>query len=163
MTLPAALPLSMSQVAAELSRTLPLSLSDPMIIALAGKPGLPVSFSDLLGQTGGFSKNGTVVQAGSFEYYVNLPVVNFFRGNSQFKLDESTSSANLLVTNFGQPINWTGKLSVTSHLGGSIFQQLTLSYIGGQQWGGAGGGGAGGIGIYGSSGVTMAFIIYPSN
>lgn len=59
MTLPASFPLSMSQVAAELGTTLPLSLLDPSVVALAGKSGPPVSMSDLLGK----SANGPLVNA----------------------------------------------------------------------------------------------------
>ena len=51
MTLPVDFPLSMSQVAAELDRPLPLSLLDPEVIALAGKTSGPIHMSDLLGKS----------------------------------------------------------------------------------------------------------------
>lgn len=59
MTLPSSFPLSMSQVAAELGKSLPLSLLNPDVVALAGKSGPPVSFSDLLGKSSGFPSTMT--------------------------------------------------------------------------------------------------------
>lgn len=52
MTLPAAFPLSMSQVATELGLPLPLSMNHAWILALADKTALPLSLSDLLGKSG---------------------------------------------------------------------------------------------------------------
>jgi hypothetical protein len=46
MVMPANLPISMSQVAAELGLPLPLSFNHPWVIYLAGKTALPVSMSD---------------------------------------------------------------------------------------------------------------------
>ena len=64
MTLPATFPLTMSQVAAELGTTLPLSLLDPRVVSLAGKSGPPVSMSDLLGKSA-FNGDTTMV-AGTY-------------------------------------------------------------------------------------------------
>ncbi|MDQ7975919.1 hypothetical protein QYH69_01485 [Paraburkholderia sp. SARCC-3016] len=63
MTLPATLPLSMSQIANELGRALPLGMLDPMVLSLAGKSAPPISFTDLLGKTGrydGSVKTGAI-------------------------------------------------------------------------------------------------------
>jgi len=60
MTLPAAFPLSMSQIAGELGLSLPLSMNHPWVIALANKSALPVSFSDLLGKSGRFDGNVSI-------------------------------------------------------------------------------------------------------
>ncbi|HHX4053946.1 MAG: hypothetical protein ACN6QT_36455 [Burkholderia contaminans] len=64
MTLPVSFPLSMSQIATEIGLSLPLSLSHGWVIALAGKSSLPVSFSDLLGQTGTATGNATASSGG---------------------------------------------------------------------------------------------------
>lgn len=45
----------MSDVAAEIGLSLPLSLNHPTVLTLAGKSGLPVSMSDLLGKSGGYT------------------------------------------------------------------------------------------------------------
>lgn len=66
MTLPASFPLSMSQVATELGTTLPLSLLDPDVVALAGLSGPPVSMSDLLGKSAGGQQEWTAPGLYSF-------------------------------------------------------------------------------------------------
>ncbi|WP_140401586.1 hypothetical protein [Burkholderia multivorans] len=64
MTLPASFPLAMSQIATELGLSLPLSISHPLVMALGGKTSLPVSFSDLLGQSASWNFNGTPIVLG---------------------------------------------------------------------------------------------------
>lgn len=83
MTLPAAFPLSMSQVATELGLSLPLSLSHAWVEALARKTALPVSFSDLLGKTGRFDGNLTV---------------NLTDGSTYAEIDTSLSFFNISIT-----------------------------------------------------------------
>lgn len=51
MTLPTTKPISMSQVAAELGLSFPLSLTDSRVRALAGKATGTISLTDLLGKT----------------------------------------------------------------------------------------------------------------
>jgi len=51
MTLPASGPISIGMVAAELGIGLPLSLGDPRVRALAGKPSGPISLGDLRGKS----------------------------------------------------------------------------------------------------------------
>jgi hypothetical protein len=161
-TLPASFPLSMSQVATELGRSLPLSMNDPMVLALASKPNLPASFSDLLGQSGHVNANGTVQQFGTFDYRVNFTGTPFFSpiGGYISTLQESTTSQNLAVFSTDLHPSWTGKILVTNT---SLGRSLKLSFVGNGQWGGPSGGGAGGIGIFANAGATYNFTIYPSN
>ena len=51
MSLPTTPPISMSQVATELGTSLPLSMDNGAVLALAGKTSLPCSMYDLLGGT----------------------------------------------------------------------------------------------------------------
>lgn len=51
MTLPTSGPISLGMVAAELGIPLPLSLGDPRVRALAGKPSGPISLGDLRGKS----------------------------------------------------------------------------------------------------------------
>lgn len=51
MTLPTSGPISIGMVAAELGISLPLSLGDPRVRALAGKPSGPISLGDLRGKS----------------------------------------------------------------------------------------------------------------
>lgn len=151
MTLPASFPLSMSQIASELGRTLPLSLLDSWVIALAGKSGAPVSFSDLLGKTARFDGNGTISQIGQFQYQAALPNPPFF-GGTLAVIQETTSTVGI-IANSPYP-NWTGKLSVKDNTTG---QSKVLTYGGSGTWTASGS-----IGIFGSSG-THNFTILPSS
>lgn len=65
MTLPASFPLSMSQIAIELGISLPLSINNAWVLALANKTALPVSFSDLIGKSGRVDGNFNVNSNGS--------------------------------------------------------------------------------------------------
>lgn len=79
MTLPASYPLSMSRIATELGRTLPLSLLDSLVVTLAGKSGAPVSFSDLLGKTGRFDGSlPTQFIPTNDQYFVDFGSAHFF-------------------------------------------------------------------------------------
>ena len=167
MTLPASFPLSMSQISSELGLSVvfdwPLSIDNPLILALAGKTSLPVSFSDLLGQSGHVISNGTVQQRGTFDYYVNLPSSSVFfsrSGGYISTLEETTSDQNLLLTMTDPHPSFTGNIKVTN---ATLNRSLILSYIGNGQWGGPSGGGVGGIGIFGHAGSTYTFTIYPAN
>ena len=51
MTLPTSGPISLGMVAQELGISLPLSLGDPRVRALAGKPSGPISLGDLRGKS----------------------------------------------------------------------------------------------------------------
>lgn len=82
MTLPSSPPLSGSQVATELGLSLPLSMNNAKVLALAGKSALPLSFSDLLGKSGSVSGNFLCSQVGSpyFYYYIDFANSPFFGG-----------------------------------------------------------------------------------
>lgn len=127
MTLPASFPLSMSQIATELGRTLPLSLLDSWVIALAGKSGAPVSFSNLLGKTGRFDGVRTAAQTGSggnIVYHVDTAAPFF--GGSLSTLNENLFGTVTLTTTVAP--NWTGNISVKNNSNGV---SAVLAYQGG--------------------------------
>lgn len=121
MTLPASFPLSMTQIAAEIGKTLPLSLLDPWVVALAGKRGAPVGFTDLLGKTGSF--NGSVtIQMGSGVNFGNrfsiTPLGSFF-GATISGIDgyDATSTSARII--FNTAPNWTGNIKITNQSSGA--------------------------------------------
>lgn len=110
MTLPASFPMSMSEIAAEIGMSLPLSIDNPKVVALAGKLALPLSFSDLLGKTGHVSGNFLCSQVGSpyFYYFIDFADAPFFGGTlGQLQsLSNGTGVASLypnVTTNWGNP------------------------------------------------------------
>lgn len=126
MTLPASFPLSMSQIATELGKSLPLSILDPWVIALAGKSAAPVSFSNLLGKTGSFSGNVTFTM-GSGTHFGQVgssspqPITQFF-GGSIFSVDNGgdvSGSAVYIRFDGGQAApNWANKIALTNNVNG---------------------------------------------
>ncbi|MGY6240532.1 hypothetical protein ACW910_24120 (plasmid) [Burkholderia ambifaria] len=120
MTLPASFPISMSQIAAELGLSLPISINHTWIIALAGKSGLPVSFSDLLGQTGIATGNATGTSGGGG---ITAPFSSpWFRGQIS-QLGATTGGAPGLTVSisFSSAPNWSGNILLKNNTtGGSI-------------------------------------------
>ncbi|WP_175741447.1 hypothetical protein [Burkholderia ambifaria] len=120
MTLPASFPMSMSQIAAELGLSLPISINHTWIIALAGKSGLPVSFSDLLGQTGIATGNATGTSGGGG---ITAPFSSpWFRGQIS-QLGATTGGAPGLTVSisFSSAPNWSGNILLKNNTtGGSI-------------------------------------------
>ncbi|WP_159086640.1 hypothetical protein [Burkholderia sp. NRF60-BP8] len=109
MTLPASFPMSMSQIASELGLSLPLSISHPWVVALAGKSGLPVSFSDLLGQTGTATGNAAATSGGGG---IIAPFSSpWFRGQIS-QLGATTGGAPGLTVSitFSVAPNWSGNI-----------------------------------------------------
>lgn len=109
MTLPASLPLSMSQIATELGLGLPLALTHPWVLNLARKGAAPVSFSDLLGRTGRF--DGTVT-TGAISHARSIDWTN---GSTPFfdsTLAEVAWNSPTTVTLFTwtTPTFWTGNI-----------------------------------------------------
>ena len=125
MTLPASFPLSMSQVAAELGATLPLSMLDARVLGLAQLGGAPVSFSNLLGKTGRLDANMLVNSNGAFSIpggaaIFGASIVGILwqsAGNPQMQISFQTAlpvyRGNLLLTN-----NTTGASVVMNAFGG---------------------------------------------
>lgn len=152
MTLPASFPLSLSQVATELGLSLPLSINHAWVIALAGKSALPVSFSDLLGQTGSPNWNGTPTGSPVVTMSMSVP---FFRGTtSSIGSDGSTPVQNLFL-NFSVAPNWSGKiLFKNTTTGGSTL----LTKVNSTTWEAVGGG----IGPM-RSGTADNYTLSPSN
>ena len=130
MTLPASFPMSMSQIATELGLSLPLSISDPWVLALAGKSALPVSFSDLLGQTARPNFNATPSSDGTFMQF-SAP---FFRGvANQFSM-----AVNVLLPvalGFSTAPNWSGKIIIRNNSTGNA---ITLTKHDAVTWTGNG-------------------------
>ena len=112
MTLPAAFPLSMSQVATELGLSLPLSMNHAWVLALAGKADLPMSLSDLLGKTGSF--NGNLSVAGGVNY------ANFHNGTPWFSttlnvLGDGGGGTSYASLEMQSGSTWTANISVKNN------------------------------------------------
>ncbi|PRH46123.1 hypothetical protein [Burkholderia multivorans] len=120
MTLPASFTMSMSQIAAEIGLTLPLSINHPWVIALAGKSALPVGFSDLLGQTGTATGNATATSGGGG---IIAPFSSpWFRGQIS-QLGATTGGLPGLTVSiaFSSAPNWNGNILLKNNTtGGSI-------------------------------------------
>ncbi|MGT0193560.1 hypothetical protein ACVHYJ_16100 [Burkholderia pyrrocinia] len=116
MTLPASPPLSMSQIAAELGRTLPLSLLDSWVLALAGKNGAPVSFSDLLGKTGRFDGALTGQGSGS-PVFVNFPASTPFFDIALVSLVQDATPQTVLTTSAASA-HWSGNIRAINNTTG---------------------------------------------
>lgn len=151
MTLPVAFPLSMSQVATELGLSLPLSMSNPWVIALAGKSALPVSFSNFLGKTGRYDGSNTVSSGPAYSISLNNP---FFGGTLN---SLSQQGAGNLTLGFSSSPNWSGNIKVTNNSSGA---NGVLSKQNSTTWFLAG---ANGNILSTRSGNTDSFTILPSN
>lgn len=168
MTLPASLPLSMSQIAAEISKTLPLSLLDPWVIALTGKSGAPVSFSDLLGKTGSFNGSvtftmGSGVRFGTVQSSPS-PLTAFFGGTiSIITTGTGNGSSGSINFDTSQPApNWSGNIKITNQTAGASGVMTKQSaYV----WSGSGmqAGTIPGGGLSGGQSTTATMLIQPSN
>jgi hypothetical protein len=130
MTLPASFPLSMSQVATELGISLPLSIEDSRVLALAGVTAPPVSFSNLLGKAASFTGNVSITQVQEFLIAGN-PNAPFFSGT----LDEigMTTNSGDQIRVASSPVSfWTGSITLTNNTTGA---SMTLPYLGSGIWG----------------------------
>ncbi|QTD88882.1 hypothetical protein [Burkholderia anthina] len=120
MTLPASFPLSMSQVATELGLSLPLNLENGWVMALAGRGSPPVSFSNLLGQTGTATGNAPASSGGGG---ITAPFSSpWFRGQIS-QLGATTGGAPGLTVSisFSSAPNWNGNILLKNNTtGGSI-------------------------------------------
>jgi hypothetical protein len=129
MTLPASFPISMSQIAAELGLSLPLSISHPWVEALANKSGLPVSFSDLLGKTAQFNGNISFT-SGSFSTGFTPTLF----GGTVLDMEGLYSGGVLtqVTLNFSSnPPVYRGNFLLVNHTTG---QSIVVAYAGGNQW-----------------------------
>jgi hypothetical protein len=115
MTLPAGYPVTALEIANELSLSFPLSLNHPWVIALAGKSGLPVSFSDLLGKSGHFGGNVTGNGSGTL-LSVTFGNAPFFGG----ALSSLTQQFNSLTLSFSSAPNWNGNILVSAPAGSAV-------------------------------------------
>jgi hypothetical protein len=121
MTLPASLPLSMSQIAAELGLSLPLAIEHPWVLALAALSGVPISFSSLLGKTGSFNGNIFVNSNGNGAF----PSPPFF-GTTLAQLTWSLSNIQISTSGPNLP-TWQGNVKLTNNTTGV---SCVLAYIG---------------------------------
>ncbi|MBY4771768.1 hypothetical protein [Burkholderia ambifaria] len=118
MTLPASFPLSMSQVATELGLSLPLWLTHGWVIALAGKATPPVSFSDLLGQTGRY--DGALAITGGPTYGAAFSAPFFGGSFSGFSQGATgVGQPDYLVISFAVAPRWTGNLRIVNSTTGA--------------------------------------------
>lgn len=147
----------MSQIITELNLSTPVSINHAYILALANKTGLPISFSDLLGETARFDGSRTVQQAGQFNYFVDLSGNAFFDVSFN-SAGETNAAAYLQVTTTSAPSKFTGNIIAINN---TLGRSLVLSYVGGGVWGGSSGGGAGGIGLSFNAGQTYSLTIKP--
>lgn len=165
MTLQASYPLSLSQIAAELGLSLPLSLNHAWVIALAGKSAPPVSFSDLLGKTG--SINGAITfrmgsGAGFGTVSSTTPLGALFVANVLYIDNMGDSSGASARIFFSTPPNWSGKFLVTNQSNGAsalLTQQNSTTWA-------TSSGAAGTIpgGLLPAGGTTSAtMLVKPSN
>lgn len=117
MTLPASLPLSMSQIANELGLSLPLSINHAWVLKLAQKSGLPVSFSNLLGKTGRFDGN---VQTGAISHGRSIDWTNGAAPFFDTSLEEVawTSSTSASLFTWAASTWWTGNILVKNNTSG---------------------------------------------
>lgn len=133
MTLPASFPLSMSQIAAELGISLPLSLDDSRVLMLAGKTAPPISFSDLLGKAASFTGNVAITQIQQFVFAGN-PNAPFYGGTiGLIKL--TTNSGNAIDVVASPDSLWTSSIVLANNTTGV---SMTLPYLGnsgGSTWG----------------------------
>jgi hypothetical protein len=151
MTLPASFPLSMSQIAAELGLSLPLSINHSWVVQLAGKGALPVSFSDLLGKTAKFNGNLTGgASGGLFVQFGNAP----FFGGALVELDVFLGGGGSSLSISGPP-NWNGNIRVTNNTTGI---SLVLSKLNNTAWTSA----SNPANLI-RSGITDNFSVIPSN
>ncbi len=129
MTLPTSFPLSMSQIATELGRALPLSLLDSWVLALAGKSGAPVSFSDLLGKTGRFDGALTGQGSGSF-VFVNFPASTPFFDIALISLVQDATPQTVLTTSAASA-HWSGNIRAINDTTGA---SVVMSKFSATQW-----------------------------
>lgn len=151
MTLPASFPLSMSQIATELGRALPLSILDSWVVALAGKGGAPVSFSDLLGKTGRYDGSNLVSNGPVYSISLN----NSFFGGTLTSLSQQGSGN--LTLGFSLAPNWSGNIKVINNSSGA---NAVLAKQNSTTWFLAG---ASGNILVTRAGNTDSFTILPSN
>ncbi|QTO49469.1 hypothetical protein [Burkholderia latens] len=122
MTLPASFPMSMSQIARELTLSLPLHLEHPWVLALAGRSGPPVSFSNLLGQTGTATGNATTTSGGGGTGITASFSSPWFRGQiAQLGATSGGLPGNTVSVSFSSAPNWAGNILLKNNTtGGSI-------------------------------------------
>ena len=109
MTLPASFPLSMSQIAAELGLSFPLSIEHAWVLALANKAAAPISFSDLLGKTGRYDGNLIGQNAGGSDNFIRFGNYPFF-GGTLFAVDTFFPDASHCQLSMGSAPNWNGNI-----------------------------------------------------
>ncbi|WP_321951867.1 hypothetical protein [Paraburkholderia bannensis] len=129
MTLPSSFPLSMSQVAAELGLSLPLSLSHPWVLALVNKTGLPASFTDLLGRSGSFNGSLTGNAAGGSNVQISFGGAPMF--GSTLNVCTLEPSITTTVLSFNSVPQYTGNLKLTNNTTGV---SLVLPHASGGVW-----------------------------
>ena len=119
MTLPAGFPISMSQVAAELGLSLPLSIEHPWVLKLAQKSAAPLSLSNLLGKSAHFTGNSATF--GSSQTYA----VEFSSGQAPFfdgfiqEIDWYTATGIAHIFSYSAMTWWRGNILVRNNSAGT--------------------------------------------
>jgi hypothetical protein len=125
MTLPVSFPMSMSQIATELGLSLPLSINHTWVIALAGKSGLPVSFSDLLGKSGRWDGTKTAASLPAGPQIQNINA-SFFGGTLSTATFVTFGGANNFEIVFSTgPTTYSGNLKIINNTDGQTSAVLT--------------------------------------
>lgn len=148
MTLPASLPVSMSQIANEVGLGLPLSVNHAWLLQLIGKVGFPISFTDFLSKTGRFDGSLPATSGGTFTiFFSNAP---FFGGQLSSMNGDASGNSNLF---FSSAPNWTGNIkAINNTTSASCVMPKTSSTT----WGGT-------VGNILRPGQTDSITILPSN
>lgn len=152
MTLPAAFPMSMSQIATELGLSLPLSLNHPWVLLLAQVGGLPLSFNTLLSKTGRFDGSLFCASGGGGQT-INFGGAPWFGG----QLLSAGQNVTIPTTSIGFSVapNWPGNILLRNNTTGA---SIVLPKTGSTQWS------AGGtVGNLFRAGQTDNFTVLPSS
>jgi len=127
MTLPTGA-LSMSQVATELGRSLPLSLQDTMVRALAQVSGAACDFNSLRGKTGRFDGSLFCASGGGGQS-INFSGAPWFGGSLQGAAQTITTPDT--TVSFSVAPNWSGKILLLNNTTGA---SALLAKISATQW-----------------------------
>jgi hypothetical protein len=138
----------MSQMANEIGLGLPISINHPWFLALIGKAGFPINFSDFYGKTGRF--DGSLPASGGATYTIFFSNAPFFGGQLSSMNGDASNDSNLF---FSVAPNWAGNIKAINNTTGL---SCVMPKIGSTTWGGT-------VGNILRPGQTDSITILPSN